>query len=218
MKKTGFMLLGTMVLLLSACEKNSLRGSGDTISETRTTATFKAVETHYNIKAVISYGATREVRVTGYENLLPVVKTEVTDGVLKLTFDEKYSTIKNGNVVAQITVPEIEKATVHGSGDIEIYNFNNGSRIDAHIRSSGNIKIANSRYQSAGLHINSSGNISSQTLQAKQAEAFINGSGNIFVSVEDLLKATINGSGNINYWGQPVVETEIHGTGRVIRK
>jgi hypothetical protein len=218
MKKTGLLLLGTLVLLLAACEKNSLRGSGDTISETRTTAPFKAVETHYDIKAVINYGATQEVRVTGYENLLPILETKVTDGVLKLKFDNRYSTIRNGNVVVQITIPEIEKATVHGSGDIEIFNFNNGIRIDAHIYGSGNIKIANSKYQSAGLHINGSGNISSQTLQAKQAEAFIYGSGNIFVSVEDLLKATISGSGNINYWGQPVVETEIYGSGRVIRK
>ncbi len=212
------MLLSAMVFLLASCEKYDIKGSGDTISENRTVATFRSVETHYNIKAVITYGPVQELRVTGYENLLAVLETEVNGGVLKLKFADRYHAVKNGNVVAQITLPFIEKATIHGSGDIEIYNFRDVYSIHAIIQGSGNIKISNSKYQFGGLHIYGSGNISSPTLEVRQAEANIYGSGNIFVSVEERLKATINGSGNVNYWGQPAVETLIQGSGRVIKK
>jgi hypothetical protein len=218
MNKIGLMLLSTVALLLASCEKYSIKGSGDTISETRVTAPFRSVETHHNIKAVITYGATQELRVTGYENLLGVLETEVAGGVLKLKFPDRYQAVKNGNVVAQITLPAVEKATIHGSNDIEIYNFQDLYAIHAIIQGSGSIKIANSKYQFAGLHIYGSGNISSQTLEAKEVEANIYGSGNISVTVEDKLKATINGSGNVNYWGQPAVETVIQGSGRVIKK
>jgi hypothetical protein len=218
MNKIGLVLLSTFAFLLASCEKYGLKGSGDTISEMRTTAPFRSVETHYNIKAVISYGPTQELRVTGYENLIAVLETEVVGGVLKLKFPERYSTVRNGNVVAQVTLPFIEKATIHGSGDIEIYNFRDVYSIHAIVQGSGNIKIANSKYQFAGLHIYGSGNISSQTLEAKEVEANVYGSGNIFVTVEEKLKATINGSGNVNYWGQPAVETVIQGSGRVVKK
>jgi hypothetical protein len=218
MNKIGLMLLSTIAFFLGACEKYDIKGSGDTVSEARITAPFRAVETHYNIKAVISYGATQELRVTGYENLLSILETEVAGGVLKLKFPDRYQAVKNVNVVAQITLPAVEKATIHGSNDIEIYNFRDLNSIHAIIHGSGNIKIANSKYQFAGLQIYGSGNISSQTLEAKEVEANINGSGNISVTAIDRLKATINGSGNINYWGQPVVEAVVQGSGRVVRK
>jgi Putative auto-transporter adhesin, head GIN domain len=218
MNKIGLMLLSTVAFLLASCEKYSIKGSGDTISETRVTTPFRSVETHYNIKAVITYGVTQELRVTGYENLLAVLETEVSGGVLKLKFPDRYQAVKNGNVVAQITLPAVEKATIHGSGDIEIYNFRDVYSIHAIVHGSGNIRISNSEYQFAGLHIYGSGNISSQTLEAKEVEANIYGSGNISVTVEEKLKATINGSGNVNYWGQPAVETVIQGSGRVIKK
>lgn len=211
-------VLAAMALLLFACRKDVIRGNGNTIEQTRTVATFDAVEAHYDIKAVISYGNTQNLRVRGYENLLDILETEVVNGVLKLKYNHQYNTIRNSNVVAYIQLPAIKKATTHGSGDISISGFQQGQEIEARIHGSADINIANSTYQKAYLNIYGSGDIDAQSLWAKEAEVNVHGSGYSYITAGDKLKASIYGSGNIYYWGSPVTEVNINGSGRVIKR
>jgi hypothetical protein len=176
------------------------------------------VETHYDIKAIITQGATQQVTITGYENLINILETVVEDGVLKLRFNRDYNTVRNVNVVAHIQVPAISRATIHGSNDIEILNFSNGVHLTAQVHGSGNIRIANAGCETADLRINGSGNIEARGLQTAEADARINGSGNVYVRVSGKLKATIQGSGNINYWGNPVVDVSVQGSGNVVKR
>ena len=215
MKAVSLFLLATV---LFACRKDVIRGEGNTITQTKTVAAFTGVETHYDIKAIITYGATQQVEVSGYENLLNVLETPVENGVLKLKFKTGYHTIKNVNVVARLQLPALTSATIHGSNNIEVTGFTNDNAFTGQIHGSGSIKVANSAFEKATLRINGSGDIDARGLQAKEATAHINGSGEVFVSVSDKLIATINGSGNINYWGNPAVETSIQGSGRVVKK
>jgi hypothetical protein len=200
-------LLFASFFTLASCSKDVLKGSGNTNTQTRSVPAFHSVETHYDIAANIYNGTTQELQVTGYENLLDVLETTVENGVLKLKFNHRYNSVRNVNVVANITLPIVNKTTIHGSGDIAVSNFANGASFNALIHGSGNIKVQNSAF-----HIEARG------LQAKEATADVFGSGDISLSVIDKLKATIHGSGNINYWGNPAVETNIQGSGRVIKK
>jgi Putative auto-transporter adhesin, head GIN domain len=210
--------LAAMALLLFSCRKDVIRGSGNTIEQTKTVAAFDAVEAHYDIKAVISYGNTQSVRVRGYENLLGILETEVENGVLKLKYNHQYNTIRNSNVVAYIQLPALKKATTHGSGDINISGFQQGQELEVRIHGSADITVANSSYQKALLNIYGSGDIDAQTLWAKEAEVNVHGSGYSYITVGDKLKASIYGSGNIYYWGSPVTEVNINGSGRVMKR
>lgn len=211
-------VLAAMTVMLFSCSKDVLRGSGNTIDQTRTVAAFDAVETHYNIKAVITYGNTQSVRVNGYENLLDVLETEVSNGVLRLTYNYRYNSVRNSNVVVYIQLPAIKKATIHGSGSIDIDGFNQGQELEARIHGSANIKIANSTYNKALLNIYSSGDVDASTLWAKEAEVNVYGSGYSYIVVGDKLKANIYGSGNVYYWGSPATEISVNGSGRVIKR
>lgn len=211
-------VLATLALLLFSCRKDVIRGSGNTIEQTRTIPAFDAVEAHYDIKAVISYGTTQSVRVRGYENLLGILETEVVNGVLKLKYNHQYNTIRNSNVVAYIQLPAIKKATTHGSGDISISGFQQGQEIEARIHGSADINISNSTYNKAYLNIYGSGDIDAQSLWAKDVEVNVHGSGYSYITAGDKLKANIYGSGNIYYWGSPVTDISINGSGRVIKR
>lgn len=206
------------IFLFSCSKYEVIRGDGRTITETRTIPPFSSVETHYDIKANIIQGTTQEVKVTGYENLLAILETEVENGVLRLKYNNRYNTIRNGNVVVNIIVPAISKATIHGSNNIEVTGFRDLQEFEGSIHGSGNIKVSNSVSQLAKLLIYGSGRIDAQELQTKRSEASIFGSGNVFISVSEELEAKIYGSGNINYWGNPAIQTEMHGSGRVIKK
>jgi hypothetical protein len=206
------------ILLFSCSKYDLIRGEGRTLTETHAVPQFSSVETHYDIKANIVQGTTQEVKVTGYENLLAILETEVENGVLRLKYNNRYNTIRNGNIVVNIIVPAISKATIHGSNNIEVSGFQDLKGFEGLIHGSGNIKVSNSKSQLAKLLIYGSGRIDAQGLQTKRTETSIFGSGNIFVSVSEQLEAKIYGSGNVNYWGNPSVQTEMHGSGRVIKK
>jgi len=89
----------------TSCKKESIRGSGSIGSRAITLQTFTSVESHYDIKAVISYGPTQEIIAKGYDNLLNILDCKVENGVLKLKFNTNYNTIRNGNVVVNIKIP-----------------------------------------------------------------------------------------------------------------
>ncbi len=218
MKMNHLLALLAIPLLLCSCRKEILRGSGPQGTRQLTMPAFTAVETHYDIAAEISYGATQQIEVTGYENLLNELKIAVEDGILKLKFDTRYERVTNGNVVVKIKVPALAKATIHGSRDINISGLNNGATLHARIHGSGSIRIANSSYQKAILDIHGSGLVVAQGLQVAEAEANVFGSGHSSISVSQRLKVTVNGSGNVYYWGNPQLETTYNGSGRAIKR
>lgn len=201
-----------------SCNKELIRGSGSIGSKTFNVPTFTSVESHYDIKAVISYGTSQELIATGYDNLLNILDFKVVNGVLKLKFNTTYNTIRNGNIVVYIKLPILSGVAIHGSQNIEVNGFSNGNAFNAKIHGSGHVRINGSNYQSALLEVYGSGNIDAQNFQTKISEAKIHGSGNIMVSVLERLKAGIFGSGNIYYWGNPVLETSQNGSGRVIKR
>ncbi len=218
MKKILILMFTAIAVIFSSCSKETIRGAGSTGSRTLTIPAFTAVETHYDIDAVISYGATQEVVMTGYDNLLNILDVKVENGILKLKYNKDWYNIRNGNIKATIKIPVIAKTVIHGSGEIYVNGFVNGNIFNSKIHGSGNIRIVNCNYHSALLEVYGSGNIEAQGLQAGQAEAVIHGSGNTGISVIERLKASIFGSGNIYYWGSPLLEVSQNGSGRVIKR
>ncbi len=218
MKKIILLNLVSVLFIFSSCSKEVLRGGGSSSTRTLSLPAFSAVESHYDINAVISYGAIQQLTVTGYDNLLNILDFKVENGVLKMKYNSNYNTIRDGNVVARISIPVITRCTIHGSKNIDISGFNNGNSLQATIHGSGSINVSNSNYQSALLEVYGSGNIEAQGLQAKQAVAKIHGSGNASLTVSERIEANIFGSGNIYYWGNPVIETTQNGSGRVIKR
>jgi Putative auto-transporter adhesin, head GIN domain len=218
MKQFFLFLSIATATILTSCSKDVIKGKGNVGSRTMNVPPFTAIETHADIKAVISYGTSPEVTAAGYDNLLNILDFKVENGVLKLNFNTSYNTIRNGNVAATVKVPVLIAATIHGSENIEVSGFTAGGSFHATIHGSGSIYVNNSNYQSAVLNVHGSGNIEAQGLQTKQAESNIHGSGNSSVSVSEKIVAKIFGSGNLYYWGNPAVEIVRNGSGKVIKR
>lgn len=215
---TGLLMLAIAVCL-GSCQKNVIKGSGPQASKVLTLPPFSQVELHYDIKANVSYGTSQAVRVSGYENLLNILNLTVESGVLKVKFSDQFYNIRNNNVVADITLPLLTKAVIHGSENIVVSGFQQGNQFEALIHGSGNIEVANCVYDKALLTVHGSGDINAKGLLTREAIADVYGSGHTNISVSDKLVARIFGSGNVYYWGgAPTVEVSINGTGRVIKK
>eukprot|EP01136_Pigoraptor_vietnamica_P038850 Opistho-1_new@108730 len=217
MKKTGILLLSA-VLLFSACTK-SIRGTGSTITETRNIASVNSVQLEGSAEIEIMQGNVQAVTVSGYENLVPIFLTQVTNGNLVLRFEDPYYNVRRNNIKVTIVVPDLLAVRSNGSGQINISNFLNKNTFSASINGSGNITVNNSSYNKMVLDINGSGNIKAYGCAAGDTEAEIHGSGNIEITCVNKISAHIYGSGNIDYWGNPVAtDVQISGSGRVRKR
>ncbi|WP_207491882.1 head GIN domain-containing protein [Aridibaculum aurantiacum] len=211
-------LLLTAAIVLQSCGKESIRGSGPTITETRVLPAFTNVRVEGSGKATITQGATQEVIVSGYQNLVPIYETRVVNGTLILKFSNDYINIRNSNIDVAITIPTVSGASINGSGRIWLKGLI-GTTLNVDINGSGDVYTENSIYNDAHYKVNGSGTIHAQNIQAQNASATISGSGTINLLCVQKLVANIAGSGDIYYWGNPAqIETSISGSGKVRRR
>ena len=212
-------LLVSSTIILSGCNKDNLSGSGATDTELRVVPLFTSVELKGSAEATISYSTTQEVKLTGYENLLPYYETRVSNNTLYLQFRSDVYNVRNNNIRLNITLPLLAGIRVNGSGKITAKEFINGDQLTASLNGSGDIFVNAGKYNKANYFINGSGDIKDSGNITTEALAQISGSGNIELNVTGKLKANISGSGDINYWGNPnTVETQVSGSGKVTKK
>lgn len=220
MKQVTLLLLAGMIVLLSACSKERITGSGNSKTEIRNTPSFNAVSVLGSSNVYITKGTALKVEVYGYENLLPYFETTVVNNELRVGYRSGVN-IRNDNIKVYITMPDpITFLNIQGSGSISVTgNFTSTVSVDLLINGSGNIDFESGTAPKAMLRINGSGNINAYGLSAKESDAGITGSGNIKTSVTEKFIAAISGSGNIYYKGDPaIINSTVTGSGRVIKQ
>jgi hypothetical protein len=211
-------LLASSMIILSGCNKDNLSGSGATDTELRVVPVFTSIELKGSAEVDVSYSTTQEVKITGYENLLPYYETKVFNNTLYLQFRSDVYNVRHNNIKLNITLPLLSGIRVNGSGKVTAGNFINGDGLTASVNGSGDIFVNASRYNKANYFINGSGDLKASGNIVAEAVAGISGSGSIELNVTDKLKANISGSGDIKYWGNPgTVETQVSGSGKVTK-
>lgn len=220
MKQVTLLLLAGMIVMLSACSKERITGSGNSKTEIRNTPSFNAVSVLGSSNVYITKGTALKVEVYGYENLLPYFETTVVNNELRVGYRSGVN-IRNDNIKVYITMPDpITFLNIQGSGSISVTgNFTSTLSVDLLINGSGNMDFESGTAPKAMLRINGSGNINAYGLSAKESDAGITGSGNIKTSVTEKFIAAISGSGNIYYKGDPaIINSTVTGSGRVIKQ
>lgn len=211
-------VLFLLSLLFSSCTK-SIRGHGDSITETRSVDAVTSVQLEGTAIVDIVQGNVQVVTVSGYENLVPIFLTEVNNGNLVLRFKDPYYRVRKNNIRVTVVLPDLQQVRSNGSGQVNISNFFNKSYLAGSVNGTGNITIANFSFLRVSLKVNGTGNIYALGCTALEAETEIFGSGNIELTCSQKISAFVYGSGNIDYWGRPAISnTLVSGTGRIRRK
>lgn len=211
-----------------------IRGEGPVKTETRSASDFHALETSIAGDVEVSVADNYSVEVQAQENLLPILKTEVKDGVLKIYFSENVS--HHENLKIRVSAPAFDGFSIGGSGTIRAMTPIRAENMKMEIAGSGDIFITQAEFGSATTSIagsggielggkaNSlkseiagSGDVKAKHLTANELDVSISGSGSVTCDVVQTLKAAIAGSGDVYYSGQPVVETNVSGSGSVKR-
>lgn len=214
----------------------AVRGSGVIKSETRKLASFETVSLNYPADVTIKQGASNSIVITADDNLLKQISTDITDGVLNITNDERSwnNRVKPTETVQiVITLKDVSKIVlpsagtllvtdlktdsleliVSGAGDISLANLDVTS-LDVTLSGAGSIQ-ADGTAESLGVRISGFGDFKGGDLQSQTAKVRITGAGSATVWAKDTLDATISGAGDIKYYGDPTVDETISGAGSV---
>src|SRR5690606_3472092 len=95
-------LLAAFTATVASCKKESLTGDGAVQTQERHVNAFTRVATEGSTTIHIAQGENFEVKVKGYANLLPYLKTTVQNGVLSVRY-ENIRDVRNDNSEVFIT-------------------------------------------------------------------------------------------------------------------
>jgi hypothetical protein len=239
MQKSSLILLSALCALLSGCfnlnwlTTPSVKGSGNIVTETRTVSQFDRVSVSGSGHLSIVQGDQESLTVEADGNLLPLIKSEVASGVLKIgpenvnlrptktihyvlhlkslealhlsgSLEAEAQSIKTGQLLI----------TISGSGKIQMPSLDT-SELKVQVSGSGDIQLAG-KVNRQTIQISGSGNYRAGDCESQSSAVHISGSGEATIWARLALEAHVSGSGAIKYYGSPPVETHISGSGGVL--
>jgi hypothetical protein len=147
------------------CDVFGVRGEGDVTSEPRTVDAFTAIDVGGGIRLIAAVGQAQSVAVRAQPNILPLITTEVSNGTLRVSSTQRFTTTEG--VEVDVSLPTLSALTLSG-----------GSAGQA----SGVVGTALAITLSGGARLDGTGTIESMTLD---------GSGGSRAELEQLAAATI---------------------------
>ena len=215
MKQTiVFTLLVAVGLALPACKFRSsgLAGSGVRKTEKRELKSFSAIDTTGAYEIHIACQKPAGFEIEADDNILPLIKTEVRDGILFVSSDERYHTAKP--VTLRINLPALAAVTSRGAGEITIGNVSGDS---LKLESMGAASIdATGKAKSVVISSTGAGKIDAGNLQAEKARIDVTGAASVEVYATEQLDVSVSGAGSVTYRGNPkVVNKHVSGIGSV---
>ncbi|MBL7883899.1 MAG: DUF2807 domain-containing protein, partial [Bacteroidia bacterium] len=200
--------------------------------QTRTTEDFHSLKVGDSFNVKITQSENNSITIDAPENVLTQIKTEVSNGILKIESDGNIKTDKNINIL--IGVKALESIDVTGAADIKSSNQLQCTKLKIESSGAGDLNIdvkANeiiTQISGAGditlkgitnslnAKVSGAGALKAANLEAENATVSVSGAGDAKVNVKQQLNATVSGAGSIIYKGNPTDRNiDISGAGSV---
>lgn len=192
----------------------AITGSGKVAKEERKLPTFHAVVISVPAELDLKQGTASLVVVEADDNIVPVLKTEVKDGVLYI--DTRENNIQSRSKISfKISSAKLDSFKSKGTcsakiSDLKCADFKVETNGTANVNLSGETNTFTSQ-------IDGTGSLDSTKLNAKKVVLNIEGTGSAKVAASETLDASIKGTGTIKYSGNPKVNKKVFGLGTVTK-
>jgi hypothetical protein len=231
--------LALALISFSFCEaqnwkQEKIKESGHQITSNRTTAEYDQIAVSGSFQVNLVSGKEGAISITGDENIISHVVTEVENNELKIYFEKKKNYSYKSKITIEVPFESINTIHFTGSGDITTKNTIIADKFDVHLTGSGDVtldlkatKTTASVAGSGDIILNGtstilkasvagSGDLDCSNLVAENATADVAGSGDIKVISTQKLTAGVAGSGSVKYKGKPeTIEKSIAGSGDI---
>jgi hypothetical protein len=200
------------VQVKSVFSSDAVVGDGHLAHERRAAGNVSAIEVIGPLEVNVRVGAAPSLEVEADSNLLPMIRTEVTGGTLRMWVEG--SARSTNSLRVTYTLPTLTQVNAAGSGRVTISELNGAplhfsktgsgsanlsgrvSRLDVQQTGSGQINASALHSGDANLSMNGSGRISLGQVQGNALTVNVHGSGSLQVGgVVTSLNAHVRGSG-----------------------
>ena len=184
--------------------------------ETRSVAPFTTISNSGPVNVHIEVGKAQSVRVSGSDDLVSDLQTEVVDNELRLHMgrDTTHFNRNHDALNVTITVPQLTAFTMAGAGATTITHMS-GDNLDVRFGGAGSFK-ADGSVKNLTLNVGGVGAIDTRELHADTATVNVGGVGHVKVWAGTRLDASVGGVGSLTYYGEPkTVNTSGGGLGSI---
>lgn len=232
-----FLIVGAV--LLGACSISVVQGSGHIITENREVSGFHAVKLSALGNLNITQGTAESLTVQADDNLMKMIRTEVVNGVLEISFDHNVWTtyyMSGESIKFDLTVVNLDSISFAGAGRITVEDLNvsdlatsltgagsmalenlTADRLSIQLSGAGSL-TADGEVNSQDITLSGVGSYQAADLQSSDASITLSGVGSATVWVTDNLDVKVSGAGSVGYYGEPVVTKNITGLGSLVNK
>jgi hypothetical protein len=220
-------------LVLAGCGMGFVVGSGKTVTEEREISGVEGVALSFVGDLQITQGDEEKLVITADDNVLPLITTEVNDGILNIGSRSTVGMQLASPLRYDLTVRDLNSVRLSGAGNaemegletddlrVEISGAGNlairdlqADRVDATLSGIGNVELGGEAARQE-VRLSGAGSYNGGDLQTGSAEISLSGLGGATVWATESLDVTISGAGNVEYYGDPEVTQEIGGLGNV---
>jgi hypothetical protein len=240
------LLLAAMLTLLSisSCYKDHtfdfLKSWGDEVTvEREVTGNFTTIRLENDVDLTITQGDNYNITVTGGENILSGIITDISDSTLTIRNENKYNWVRSYDkkLIAYVTLPHLSHLYYESTGTVTCTDTirEDSLFIDSHGGSGYITMLVNTGLAHMSIHRGSAdikaigycgsnfiysasyGVFHCEDLETINTYMHSKGTGNCYIRVVETLEYQLDGKGNIYYWGRPVnVSGTDNGIGELI--
>ncbi len=192
-----------------------VKGSGTAKTEKRAVASFNSLDVNYAGAIVVRSQGQENVQISGDDNITPLIKTEVKDGILYIRSSKGYSPKQKLQIV--VSTPNVKRFVFDGVGEANLSNIKN-DRLEIVVTGVGSLSAAGETKE-LDITLSGVGSVNAKNLRAINAKVNSNAVGSVDLYVTKQLDVNASGVGEVNYYGNPkIVNRQAEGIGKINKR
>jgi hypothetical protein len=217
------MVLAAVVCLSGACgetptststsSSDQVVGSGTVVTEPRSVSEFGGVSVSGVGQVILENTGSASLTITAEDNLLPLLESEIRDGVLTLGPRPNTNLSQTRDIVYQVTFRDLSSLQASGVTDIDA----TGIETDAlSVNASGvsDVSVAGTADRQT-INMSGTTTYAGERLATRVTTVNVSGVSSAVVNVSDRLAGEVSGSAVVEYLGNPVITVSVSGSGTV---
>lgn len=221
MRKIGILTAVIGILAFSGCNYLGpcINGNGPVISELRAHEDFYAVSNTGSFDVYISHADSFSVEVLAQENLVPLIETYQSGGMLTIRTDNNDCFKSSSPVIINVTMPRLEEVRLSGSGKV-LADLAVGEMVEVANSGSGYMQVDTVYADSYELKNSGSGSIVTEESYAEEVKMTQSGSGKIlggilYETAELVIRHSSSGRVTGTVIDGTLVDAVLSGSGRI---
>jgi hypothetical protein len=198
---------------LGAITGGGITGSGNLKTEVRQVSNFTQVDFSAVGTLTIEQTGIEGLSITGDDNILPILTSDVSNGVLHLGAKDNQNYTTQKPITYLLSVKTLTGLTLSGAGTTQARNLD-AQTMTVTMSGAGSANLQG-KAQSQTVTLSGAGSYDGSDFATKTAKVNVSGVGSAIVNASDTLDATVSGVGNVEYIGNPKVTSHVSGVGAV---